>query len=120
MAENVNEQTGYHTISADEATTLNQHLPEREQIDALTDHFKLLNEESRLKILLLLHERELCVHDLTALLDMNQPAVSHQLSELRNRGIIARRKEGRVVYYSPDDHELNDFLNQIMAWFLDR
>lgn len=121
MSDNVEERTGFHTISPDEAESLEAQLPFGDnEIEDLTNYFQLLNEESRLRILLLLNERELCVHDLTALLDMKQPAVSHQLSDLRKQGIIERRKDGRVVYYSATDHELNDLLEQSIKWLGDQ
>jgi DNA-binding transcriptional ArsR family regulator len=70
-----------------------------------------------MKILLFLSRQELCVHDLTAMLDMSQSAVSHQLAELREHGLVSKRKEGRVVYYSLSDerdlHGVREILDQL-------
>ncbi len=69
----------------------------------LADLFKALGDPTRVKIIHALHQCELCVHDLTVVLDMGQSAVSHQLRFLRNLRIVKRRKAGKTVYYSLDD-----------------
>lgn len=69
----------------------------------LADLFKTMGDPTRIKILYALKERELCVCDLSELLDMSASAVSHQLRVLRNNKLVKYRKEGRSVYYSLDD-----------------
>ena len=69
----------------------------------LAELFKLLGDSTRMKILNALYRTELCVCDLTALLEMNQSAVSHQLRVLRTGKIVKSRKEGKNVFYSLDD-----------------
>lgn len=96
-------QEGFHTISLGEAKALHERIPSNEELEELSHLNKLLQDQTRLRILLYVAQQELCVHDLTELLDMNQPAVSHQLSKLQQQGLLERRKEGRVVYYSPQN-----------------
>lgn len=96
-------RTGFHTISPEESETLRDNMPDPEQIEALGNLNKILKDTTRLRILLYISQQELCVHDLTELLDMNQPAVSHQLATLQQHELLERRKEGRVVYYSLQD-----------------
>ncbi len=60
-------------------------------------------DTTRLRIISLLAEGELCVCDLAAALDMTQSAVSHQLRVLRIMQLVKFRKEGRIAYYSLDD-----------------
>lgn len=69
----------------------------------LADLFKALGDPTRIKIIHALQQCELCVHDLTEVLEMGQSAVSHQLRLLRNLRIVKRRKVGKTVYYSLDD-----------------
>ncbi len=66
----------------------------------LAEFFKLLSGETRIKILLaLLSKEELCVCDLSEILEMSVSAVSHQLRELRQGRFVKFRREGKEVYY---------------------
>lgn len=69
----------------------------------LAEIFKTMSDPTRIKILYALKERELCVCDLSELLDMSSSAISHQLRVLRTNKLVKYRKEGRSVYYSLDD-----------------
>lgn len=69
----------------------------------LAEIFKTIGDPTRIKILYALKERELCVCDLSELLEMSSSAISHQLRILRNNKLVKFRKEGRSVYYSLDD-----------------
>jgi DNA-binding transcriptional ArsR family regulator len=69
----------------------------------LAELFKTMGDPTRIKILYALKERELCVCDLSELLDMSSSAISHHLRVLRNNKLVKYRKEGRSVYYSLDD-----------------
>jgi DNA-binding transcriptional ArsR family regulator len=71
----------------------------------LSDTFKTLGDNTRVRILFALSKDELCVCDISAVLDMSISAVSHQLRVLRNMNLVKHRKEGKIVYYSlNDDH----------------
>ncbi|MDA0999098.1 MAG: metalloregulator ArsR/SmtB family transcription factor [bacterium] len=73
---------------------------------ALAETFKVLGDPTRTKILFALAQEELCVCDLSNLLGLSQSAASHQLRVLRNMHLVKYRKEGRMVYYSLDDHHI--------------
>ncbi len=68
--------------------------------------FKALSEETRLRILKLLENGELCVCDIVAALDMVQPKVSFHLAALKEAGFIRDRKEGKWTHYRLDDSDL--------------
>ena len=68
--------------------------------------FKALSDETRLRIIKLLEEGELCVCDITAALDMVQPKVSFHLSALKEAGLIKDRKEGKWIHYSLNEKDL--------------
>ncbi|MDQ7788183.1 MAG: metalloregulator ArsR/SmtB family transcription factor [Thermodesulfovibrionales bacterium] len=68
--------------------------------------FKALSEETRLRILKLLENGELCVCDIVAALDTIQPKVSFHLSTLKEAGLIKDRKQGKWVHYSIHDSDI--------------
>ena len=67
--------------------------------------FKALSEETRLRIMKLLEEGELCVCDLVAALDMVQPKVSFHLNVLKSAGFVKDRKESRWSHYRLDESD---------------
>ena len=75
--------------------------------DELAQLFKVLGDNTRIRILDALYRSELCVCDLTALLGMNQSAVSHQLRVLRDARIVTSRKHGKNVLSSLDDEHIS-------------
>ena len=68
--------------------------------------FKALSEETRLRILKLLENGELCVCDIVAALDTIQPKVSFHLSALKEAGLITDRKQGKWVHYKMNDSDI--------------
>lgn len=77
-----------------------------EQANRLADIFKALGDPNRVQLLNVLTHRELCVCDLSIVLNMSVSAVSHQLRLLRNLRIVKFRKEGKMVYYTLDDNHI--------------
>ena len=75
-------------------------------MEELLSVFKALSDETRLRIIKLLEEGELCVCDITAALDMVQPKVSFHLSALKEAGLIKDRKEGKWIHYSLNEKDL--------------
>jgi DNA-binding transcriptional ArsR family regulator len=72
----------------------------------IANKFKILGDPTRVKILYSLSRKELCVCDLSALLDMTHSAISHQLRLLRSSNLVKFRKEGKIVYYSLSDEHV--------------
>jgi ArsR family transcriptional regulator len=75
-------------------------------MNELTNIFKALSDETRLRILKLLQEGELCVCDIVAALDLIQPKVSFHLNVLKEAGFIKDRKQGRWIHYRIDDADM--------------
>ncbi len=69
----------------------------------LSEMFKTLSDPTRLRIINTLQSGEMCVCDLSSVLDMDHSAVSHQLRVLKDRRIVKLRKDGKIAYYSLDD-----------------
>ena len=91
--------------------TVKGNMPDPVALYDLADLFKLFGDCTRLSILWALSESEMCVCDLCALLKMKQPAVSHQLKNLKQSRIVKARRDGKVIYYSLDDEHIRDLLN---------
>jgi len=75
-------------------------------MEELLSVFKALSDETRLRIIKLLEQGELCVCDITAALDMVQPKVSFHLSALKEAGLIKDRKQGKWIHYSLNEKDL--------------
>lgn len=75
-------------------------------MEELSAIFKALSDETRLRIITLLEEGELCVCDITAALDMAQPKVSFHLGTLKDAGLIRDRKQGKWTHYSLNEADL--------------
>lgn len=79
-----------------------------------SDLFKMLDDENRVKIFWLLCHSEECVINITALMNMTSPAVSHHLQLLKAAGLIESRKSGRETYYKAADTELVRLLHKTL------
>ncbi len=77
----------------------------------MAEIFKLLGDPSRLKIVMALRIKELCVGDLSALMEISQSGVSHQLSLLKKNRIVQSRREGKMIYYALDDEHIDQVLD---------
>ena len=84
---------------------VNREMPDEEILYDLAELFKIFGDSTRIKILYVLFESEMCVCDIAQLLSVSQTAVSHQLRVLKNNKLVKFRKEGKNVFYSlADDH----------------
>ena len=84
-------------------------IPERE-LTRLTLIYKVLGDPTRLKIAMALRGGEMCVCDIAALLYLSESAVSHQIRRLKDLGLVKGRREGQILYYSLDDHHIEDLI----------
>ena len=93
-------------------------MPGTEEFSTVADVFKKLDDPSRLKIFWLLFHCEECVINLSSLMEMSSPAVSHHLKVLRSAGLIVSRREGKEVYYKAADtaqcRTLHETIERIM------
>ena len=97
------------------SSTLTEFLLDQETAARVAELFKALSDPTRVRIIGLLAHTELCVGDLARILEMTQPAVSHQLRVLRNLRIVRGRKEGRHVFYTLMDEHIHDLFDQGLA-----
>ncbi len=98
-------------IHRDVIRSVKRNMPDPVDLYELADFFKLLGDSTRLGILWALSESEMCVCDLCALLKMKQPAVSHQLKNLKQSRVVKARRDGKIVFYSLKDEHIRRLLN---------
>ena len=96
-----------------------EHMPNAEDFSLIADTFKQLGDGSRLRIFWLLCHCEECVINISAMVKMSSPAVSHHLRLLKSSGFIVSRRAGKEVYYTAADTKraqlLHDMIKQLMA-----
>ena len=95
-----------NVIHEDVLARVRQRMPEEEPVYEVSELFRVFGDSTRARIICALNLEEMCVCDLSALLNMTQSAVSHQLRVLKAARIVKNRKAGRVVYYSLDDEHI--------------
>lgn len=83
-----------------------------ETVGQIADLFATLGDPTRVRLVAVLAEGEMCVCDLAAAIGLSQSAVSHQLRLLRERGLARTRRAGRVVYYALDDEHVLTLFRQ--------
>jgi len=85
-------------------------------MDQLINIFKILSDETRLRIIMLLYQEELCVCELSGILDVPQPKISKNLSKLRDLNLAVDERKEKFVFYSlrRDNKILKDVLENIM------
>lgn len=79
-----------------------------EFITEISLFFKILGDNTRVKILFALDHNEMCVCDIANVLNMTKSSISHQLSYLKDLNIVKSRKSGKEVYYSLDDEHVKE------------
>ena len=79
---------------------VNEKMPEETEIFDLAELFKVFGDSTRLRILFVLFEAEVCVCDLAQTLSMTQSAISHQLKILKQSHLVKSRREGKSIFYS--------------------
>lgn len=91
-----------------------QNMPDDEILYDLAELFKIFGDSTRIKILYVLFESEMCVCDIAQLLNMTQSAISHQLRALKQSKLVKYRREGKTVFYSLADDHVHTIINQGM------
>jgi ArsR family transcriptional regulator len=95
--------------------TLTDAVPDKALVTPTVQLLKGFADGTRLRILCLLRDREVCVHEIVDALDMTQSAVSHQLRVLRDARLVAHRRDGRHVYYRLADEHVRELLENALS-----
>ena len=89
-------------------------LPSEESLMDLAELLKVFGDSTRIRILFVLFEAEVCVCDLAEALSMTQSAISHQLSILKRNKLVKSRREGKSMFYSLADDHVRTIVSQGM------
>lgn len=89
-------------------------LPESADFGLLAELFRQLSDPTRIRIFWLLCHCEQCVLNLSAVMEMSSPAVSHHLRLLKSAGLIVSRREGKEVYYKAADSDTAGALHEMI------
>ena len=91
---------------------VNETMPEETELYDLAELFKVFGDSTRVRILFVLFEAEVCVCDLAKVLNMTQSAISHQLRILKQNKLVNSRREGKSVFYSLADGHVRTIIAQ--------
>ena len=104
----------YMIIDSRTAEDIKDKMPDESELYELADLFKVFGDSTRIKILYVLFENEMCVYDIANILNMTQSAISHQLRILKQNRLVKFRKEGRNVLYTLADEHVFTILRQVI------
>ena len=105
-------ENGYMTVDDDTVNSIEEKMPIESELYELADLFKVFGDSTRIKILYVLYENEMCVFDIAKILNMTQSAISHQLRVLKQNRLVKYRKEGKTVLYTLADEHVFTILSQ--------
>ena len=108
------ERCDYSHIHQEIVDKVERTMPEDEILYDLAELFKIFGDSTRIKILYVLFESEMCVCDIAKLLGMTQSSISHQLRALKQSKLVKYRREGKTVFYSLADGHVRTILGQGM------
>ena len=89
---------------------IQDYVPQGEILEGIVCFFSVFADYTRVRILSALAISELCVTDLSRILDINQTTVSHQLRYLKSAGIVRCYRQGKIIFYSLTSDSINDVL----------
>ena len=93
---------------------VNENMPDEEILYEIAELYKIFGDSTRIKILYVLFEAEMCVNDIAQLLNISTSAISHQLRILNQAQLVKFRREGKTIFYSLSDDHVRTILNQGM------
>lgn len=99
-------------VHEDRIQRANEKMPDEDELYDIAELFKVFGDSTRIRILYVLFESELCVCDLAQTLNMNQSAISHQLKILKQAKLVTGRREGKSVFYSLADEHVRTIIDQ--------
>lgn len=106
------EHCDYMFVHEDLVRLVQSKMPEEATLSDLAELYKIFADATRIKILYILLEAEVCVCDLAQLLGMSQSAISHQLRVLKASRLVKSRRDGKTVFYSLADDHIKTILDQ--------
>ena len=112
--ENEVPQCEFISVHEDIVRRVEEVMPDEQELLDLAEFFKIFGDSTRIKILYVLSQSEMCVCDIANLLQMGQSASSHQLRVLKQMRLVTFRRDGKTVFYSLADGHIQTILAQGM------
>ena len=109
------EECEARVVHLDALDRVREKMPDEDTLLDIAELFKVLGDSTRTRILSALSIEELCVCDISALLNMSMSAVSHQLRILRQTKIVKSRRNGKEIVYSLDDEHISELYALALA-----
>ena len=85
---------------------------DEEELYDLAELFKVFGDSTRIRMLYVLFEEEMCVGDMAQVLGMTQSAISHQLKTLKDANLVGNRRDGKTIYYYLSDDHVKSIIAQ--------
>lgn len=104
------EKSSLMYLDKDIESTIKENMPSDQIVTNLSSFYSIFSDGTRLKILISLLLGEMCVNDLSNLLNINQTTISHQLKILKTSGAVTATRKNKFVFY----RATNKFINNIM------
>lgn len=95
-------------------------MPEGEALFDLAELFKVFGDSTRVRILWALDAAEMCVCDISVLLNMTQSAISHQLRLLKQANLVKSRRDGKIIYYSLKDEHVRQIFDLSLEHIMEK
>ena len=99
-------------------TELFEQLDDIQHFQVVSELFKQLSDPTRIRLFWLLCHCEECVLNISAMMNMTSPAISHHLRALRNKGLVCSRRVGKEVYYKSSNTEESILLHKMIEKIL--
>ena len=112
--ENEVPQCEFISVHEDIVRRVEEVMPDEQELLDLAEFFKIFGDSTRIKILYVLSQSEMCVCDIANPLQMGQSAISHQLRVLKQMRLVTFRRDGKTVFYSLADGHIQTILAQGM------
>ncbi|MCR5182341.1 MAG: metalloregulator ArsR/SmtB family transcription factor [Clostridia bacterium] len=97
-------------IHQDLVMKLQAQMPDETKLYDLAELYKVFGDSTRIRIMYVLFDDEVCVYDIAATLNMTQSAISHQLRILKQNRLVKGRRVGKQIYYSLDDEHVRSII----------
>ena len=101
-----------YRVHQDIVDAVRKSMPDEDLICDLGELYKVFGDSTRIKILYVLFQSEMCVCDIAEVLNMTQSAISHQLRVLKQARLVKYRRDGKTVFYSLSDDHIKHIFKQ--------
>ena len=105
-------------LNEEQQNLLENYMPTENVLKKIAGFFSSFSDPTRIKIITALCVSEMCVNDLSIVLNMNQTTISHQLKLLKDSGIVYSTRFGKIIYYKLCDENVNNIISEGVDYLL--